>query len=569
MFRGFHFIPPDTKIDFVGMRAITWIVSAFLTLAPLVLVATIGLNMGIDFQGGTLIEIKTKESPANLADIRAKVSGLGLGEVQIQEFGAPDAVLIRIASQPTEQEQQASIAKVKAALGDTVEYRRVEIVGPTISGELIASGTIAVVVALMGILIYVWFRFEWQFAVAAIASLIHDVTGTIGLYSLFQLEFNVSSIAAILTIIGYSLNDKVVIFDRIRENLRKYKRMPLVQLLDVSINETLARAVLTHVTTFLAMLPFLFFGGETIFGFALAMCWGIVIGAYSSIFVASPLQLILGRAARGVERSAGDRQGETGGGPHLILAKRGETLHEAERGDTLRRIARSGDPDRSLAASFAPREARADLFALIAFNVELARIAEIVSEPGLGTIRLQWWRDAIDARGKGRGDGASCRRRDRRGVAAAKTVTRAHRRADRCPQLRHRDQDHARLGLARGLSRRDRRRIVRIRRRVSRVARSDRSKGRPVQAGLAYGLTGLMRALPVHAASGRVYLPADALLRHGTSPEAVLAGESSDGLLAVLAELRLEARQALAAANRHVAELDSQCARRLPAALPG
>jgi preprotein translocase SecF subunit len=294
MFRGIHFIPPDTKIDFVGMRAISWIVSAFLTLAPLILVATVGLNMGIDFQGGTLIEIKTKESPANLADIRAKVSGLGLGEVQIQEFGAPDAVLIRIASQPTEQEQQAAIVKVKEALGDTVEYRRVEIVGPTISGELIASGTIAVVVALLGILIYVWFRFEWQFAVAAIASLIHDVTGTIGLYALFQLEFNVSSIAAILTIIGYSLNDKVVIFDRIRENLRKFKRMPLVQLLDVSINETLARAVLTHVTTFLAMLPFLFFGGETIFGFALAMCWGIVIGAYSSIFVASPLQLILG-----------------------------------------------------------------------------------------------------------------------------------------------------------------------------------------------------------------------------------------------------------------------------------
>ncbi|MGE5259326.1 MAG: protein translocase subunit SecF, partial [Actinomycetota bacterium] len=210
MFRGFHFIPPGTKIDFVGMRAITWIVSAFLTLAPVILVATIGLNMGIDFQGGTLIEIKTKESPASLSDIRGKLSGLGLGEVQIQQFGAPDAVLIRIAAQPTEQEQQASIAKVKQALGDTVEYRRVEIVGPTISGELVASGTIAVVVALVGILIYVWFRFEWQFAVAAVASLIHDVTGTIGLYSLFQLEFNVSSIAALLTIIGYSLNDKVV-----------------------------------------------------------------------------------------------------------------------------------------------------------------------------------------------------------------------------------------------------------------------------------------------------------------------------------------------------------------------
>ncbi len=241
MFRGFSFVPPDTKIDFVGMRAITWIVSALLTVVPLVLVSTVGLNFGIDFQGGTLIEIQTKESPANLADIRGKISGLGIGEVQIQEFGAPNAVLIRIAAQPTEQEQQESIAKVKQALGDGVEYRRVEIVGPTVSGELIASGTIAVVVAMIGILIYVWFRFEWQFAVAAIASLIHDVTGTIGLYALLQLEFNLSSIAALLTIIGYSLNDKVVIFDRIRENLRKYKRMPLVELLDLSINETLSR----------------------------------------------------------------------------------------------------------------------------------------------------------------------------------------------------------------------------------------------------------------------------------------------------------------------------------------
>jgi preprotein translocase SecF subunit len=295
MFRGITFVPADTKIDFVGQRAITWFVSAFLTVVPLVLVATVGLNMGIDFQGGTLIEVKAKESPADLARLRSTISDLGLGEVQIQEFGAPDEVLIRIASQPTEEEQQASIAKVKEALGDTVEeYRRTEIVGPTISSELIAGGTLAVVVAMIGIMIYVWFRFEWQFAVAAIASLVHDVTATIGLYAVMQLEFNVSSIAAILTIIGYSLNDKVVIFDRIRENLRKYKRMPMVELLDLSINEMLSRAVLTHVTTFLAMLPFLFFGGEAIYGFAVAMCFGIVIGAYSSIFVASPMQLILG-----------------------------------------------------------------------------------------------------------------------------------------------------------------------------------------------------------------------------------------------------------------------------------
>jgi preprotein translocase SecF subunit len=294
MFHGIEFIPPDTKIDFVGYRTITWIVSALLTVGPLLLIWTLGLNMGIDFQGGTLIEIQTKQSPADLAGIRGKIGRLGIGEVQIQEFGAPNAVLIRIASQPTEQEQQQSIAKVKEALGEEVEYRRVEIVGPTISGELIASGILAVVVAMMGILIYVWFRFEWQFGVAAIASLVHDITATIGLYAILQLEFNVSSIAAILTIIGYSLNDKVVIFDRVRENLRKYKRMPLVELLDLSINETLSRSVLTHVTTFLAMLPFLFFGGEAIYGFALAMVFGIVITTYSSIFVASPMQLILG-----------------------------------------------------------------------------------------------------------------------------------------------------------------------------------------------------------------------------------------------------------------------------------
>ena len=312
MFRGIKLISADTKIDFVGQRAVTWFVSAFLTVIPLILVATIGLNMGIDFQGGTLIEIKTKESPANLADIRGKISGLGLGEVQIQEFGAPDEVLIRIASQPTEEQQQESIAKVKEALGDSVEYRRTEIVGPTISGELVAGGTLAVVVAMIGIMIYVWFRFEWQFSLAAIASLVHDVTATIGLYALLQLEFNVSSIAAILTIIGYSLNDKVVIFDRIRENLRKYKRMPLVELLDRSINEMLSRAVLTHVTTLLAMMPFLFFGGEAIYGFAVAMCFGIVIGAYSSIFVASPMQLILGVRRESFAGSPSAAKGKSG-----------------------------------------------------------------------------------------------------------------------------------------------------------------------------------------------------------------------------------------------------------------
>jgi preprotein translocase SecF subunit len=294
MFRGFSFVPPDTRIGFVEMRTVTWVVSALLTVVPLILVATLGLNYGIDFQGGTLMEVQTKEAVADMAGIRNKIHALNIGEVQIQEFGAPNDVLIRIAAQPTEAEQQASITKVKGALGDSVDYRRIEVVGPTVSAELIAGGTLAVVVALGAILIYIWFRFEWQLGVAAIASLIHDVTGTIGLYSALQLEFNLSSIAAILTIIGYSLNDKVVIFDRIRENLRKYRKMPLVELLDLSINETLSRTTLTHVVTFLAMLPFVIVGGEAIYGFSLAMCFGIIIGVYSSIFVAAPLQLILG-----------------------------------------------------------------------------------------------------------------------------------------------------------------------------------------------------------------------------------------------------------------------------------
>ncbi|MGB3022595.1 MAG: protein translocase subunit SecF [Methyloceanibacter sp.] len=310
MFTGLHFIPPNTRIGFVRLRTISWVISALLTVVPIFLVWHVGLNFGIDFVGGTLIEVQTKESTANLGEIRAKLTGLDLGEVQIQEFGAPNDVLIRVSAQPTEQLQQASIAKVKQALGDTVEYRRVEVVGPTVSGELIAGGTIAVVVAMIAILFYIWFRFEWQFAVAAIASLVHDVTGTIGLYSALQLEFNLSSIAAILTIIGYSLNDKVVIFDRIRENLRKYKKMPLSELLDLSINETLSRTVLTHVTTFLAMMPFVIVGGEAIFGFALAMVWGIVIGAYSSIYVAAPLQLILGVKRDGTMTSSPARSKE-------------------------------------------------------------------------------------------------------------------------------------------------------------------------------------------------------------------------------------------------------------------
>lgn len=288
-------VPEDTKFRFIRLRNIAFAMSAVLMVASVVLFLTRGLNYGIDFVGGTLIEVRVKDGPAVIGDLRAKLRGLGLGDVQIQEFGSPNEVLIRVQLQPGgEEAQQAVIDKVKAALGDGVEYRRVEVVGPTVSGELIQSGTIAVLVAMFAVLVYIWFRFEWQFALGAVAALVHDVVLTIGLFSLLQLEFNLSIIAAILTIVGYSLNDTVVVYDRVREKLRKYKKMPLEELLDFAINKTLSRTVLTSVTTLLALLSLYIFGGEVIRGFTFAMIWGVVVGTYSSIFVAAPLLLLLG-----------------------------------------------------------------------------------------------------------------------------------------------------------------------------------------------------------------------------------------------------------------------------------
>lgn len=293
--KGIKFVPDETRIPFIKVRVLAFIISGLLMLGSIGLFFTAGLNYGIDFRGGTLIEVRSKSGPANLADMRAKLGGIGLGDVQIQEFGEPEEVLIRIEQQPGgDANQQVAIQKVKGTLGDSVEYRRVEVVGPTVSGELIQSGTIAVLVALFSVLLYIWFRFEWQFSVGAVAALVHDVTLTIGLFCLLQLEFGLPIIAAILTIVGYSLNDTVVVYDRVRENLRKFKKMPLAELLDISINETLSRTSLTSVTTLIALLSLYVFGGEVIRGFTFAMIWGVIVGTYSSIFVAAPLLLYLG-----------------------------------------------------------------------------------------------------------------------------------------------------------------------------------------------------------------------------------------------------------------------------------
>lgn len=296
--KGLNLVPAGTKIPFIGFRFISLTLSIIMLVASAGLFFTKGLNYGIDFLGGTTIEIQTLDGPADLTKLRETVGSLGLGDVQLQTFGAPNEVLIKIQAQTgDDSNSQAAVQIVKAALaelGDEIEYRSVEVVGPTVSGELVEDSVIAVLLAIGAVLIYIWIRFEWQFSVAAVVALVHDVFITIGFFSLLQLDFNISIIAALLTIVGYSLNDTVVVFDRVREYLRKYKKMDLKELLDLSINSTLSRTILTSVTTLIALLSLILFGGEVIKGLSLAMIWGVLIGTYSSIFVASPLLLILG-----------------------------------------------------------------------------------------------------------------------------------------------------------------------------------------------------------------------------------------------------------------------------------
>ena len=308
-FSGLKIISQPPNIGFIGRRNIFFAVSAILVIASIVIFAVRGMNYGIDFQGGILIEVKTPQ-PNQIGKLRDILGGLGLGEVSLQEFGAPNDVLIRIQKQPGgDAAQQVAVNLVKTALGSDLEYRRTEFVGPKVSAELFLDGLIAVCAAILAILAYIWFRFEWQFGLGAVIALTHDVIATIGVYSLTGLEFNLSSVAAVLTIAGYSINDTVVVLDRIRENLRKYKTMPLPELLNNSINETLSRTLMTSGTTLIAVLALYVLGGEVIRGFSFAILFGIVVGTYSSICVASPLLLYLGvrrGALLGKEADEGD-----------------------------------------------------------------------------------------------------------------------------------------------------------------------------------------------------------------------------------------------------------------------
>tara|TARA_E500000331_G_scaffold350647_1_gene395889 strand:+ start:731 stop:1624 length:894 start_codon:yes stop_codon:yes gene_type:complete len=270
-----------------------FVVSSVLIFTSIVLFLAKGLNYGIDFQGGILLEVRTGET-ANIAKMRSQLNGLGLGEVALQEFGAPTDVLIRIQRQEGgEKAQLEAVQKVKETLSDEVSYRRTEFVGPKVSRELFIDGVLAVSLAILAILVYIWFRFEWQFGLGAVVALTHDVISTIGIFALMGFEFNLSTVAAVLTIAGYSINDTVVVYDRVRENLRKYKKMPLGELLNNAINQTLSRTVMTSVTTLLALLALFFLGGAVIRDFSFAMIWGVIVGTYSSICIAVPLLMYL------------------------------------------------------------------------------------------------------------------------------------------------------------------------------------------------------------------------------------------------------------------------------------
>src|SRR6202522_1986702 len=277
-------------------RRISFPISAILSIAAIVLYFTHGLNFGIDFVGGTLMEVQTKAGPADIAKMRGTIGSLGLGDFQLQEFGAPNDVLIRISEQPGgDTAQQQAVQKVRDALGSEVEYRRVEVVGPSVSTELLSYGTIGLVMAIAAILVYLWFRLEWQFALGAMIANVHDLVLTVGFMSLTHIDFDLTSIAALLTILGYSLNDTVVIYDRIREMLRRYKKMPMPELLNESINSTLSRSIITHVTVTLALLALLLFGGPAIHSFTAVMMFGVVlVGTYTSIFIAAPILIYLG-----------------------------------------------------------------------------------------------------------------------------------------------------------------------------------------------------------------------------------------------------------------------------------
>ncbi len=293
MIKPFRLFSAEPTFDFMRWHKPLAALSVVMIVASILLIAFKGLNFGIDFSGGILMEVRGEQA-ADLGALRSELSTLGLGEVQLQEFGQPTDVLIRIQRQEGDQaEQLAAVETVKEALGEGYEFRRTEFVGPKVGGELIESAIWALLIAIGGIMLYIWFRYEWQFACNAIIALVHDCVTTVGLFALLGLDFNLATVAAVLTIAGYSVNDTVVIYDRIRYEMRRYKKMSMQDLINMSLNRTLSRTTVTSGLTLMSVLALLFFGGEVLRSFSAALTWGIVIGTYSTIYVATPLLLYM------------------------------------------------------------------------------------------------------------------------------------------------------------------------------------------------------------------------------------------------------------------------------------
>ena len=288
-------VPDHTTFSFMRFRRYSFPFSAVLSVISVWAFFFISMNFGIDFTGGTLIEMQSRLGKADISLVREAATDLAVGEVEVQEFGTQGGVSIRFGLQPGgEKAQQAVMERVKTVFEKDYEFRRIEVVGPRVSGELVQSGTLGVVLSIGAVLVYLWFRFEWQFAVAAVIATLHDLVLTIGFFAISQIEFNMTSIAAILTIVGYSLNDTVVVFDRIRALLRRYKAMPPADLLDLSINTTLSRTLMVSLATALALVALVIFGGSVIKSFSWAMFFGVIVGTYSSIFIAAPVLIYLG-----------------------------------------------------------------------------------------------------------------------------------------------------------------------------------------------------------------------------------------------------------------------------------
>jgi preprotein translocase subunit SecF len=287
--------PENTKFDFMRLRRVSYPLSAALSIIAVLLFFFVGMNFGIDFSGGTQVELRAKSGNADIAALRSTGESLGLGAIEVQRSGADTDAVMRVGIQPGgEAAQQNAIGKMRQAFGDNYEFRQVDAVGPRVSGELVQKGTLGIVVSILAVLTYLWFRFEWQFAVGAIIGTMHDLLLTVGFFCVTQLEFNTTSIAAILTIVGYSLNETVVVLDRIREVMRKYKRLSTAEIVNMSINAVLPRTIMTATTVFLALLALFFLGGHVIRSFSAAMIWGIFVATYSSIFICSPILIYLG-----------------------------------------------------------------------------------------------------------------------------------------------------------------------------------------------------------------------------------------------------------------------------------